>query len=285
MAQNVAPGANFRTPKYRPNPANGGPIGGRNAFGKGRRSQILLESAIQIGGYGSCARLWLCTGSVVILVRCFSGPCVTQPAADPRMLSATATFAISQEFGDGDAASNLHELERTWCTITDVGLHAVPFWSLFWFCFALMGTKVYIYIEINLNIYIYIHIFDIYIYIYIYQRPKKDGSATPYPPVCIVGSKILETFGFSKQFFSGFFAPQGPGMGPKCGPGGRPSNVEVSSESSPWRPDWWQKHVLKKTQEPTIVGANYTSLGVPRQLAVRAQGCSGSQNFGTPGTL
>ena len=146
-AQNVAPGASSRTPKYRPNPANGGPIGGRNAFGKGRRSQILLESAIQIGGYGSCARLWLCTGSVVILVRCFSGPCVTQPAADPRMLSATATFAISQEFGDGDAASNLHELERTWCTITDVGLHAVPFWSLFWFCFALMGTKVYIYIN------------------------------------------------------------------------------------------------------------------------------------------
>ena len=31
-AQNVAPGTGFRTPKYRPNPANGGPIGGKNAF-------------------------------------------------------------------------------------------------------------------------------------------------------------------------------------------------------------------------------------------------------------
>ena len=82
-----------------------------------------------------------------------------------------------------------------------------------------------------------------------------------------------------------FWARQGPGMGPKCGPGGQLSNAGVSSESGQWRPDWWQKHVLKKTQEPTIVGANYTSLGVPRQLAVRAQGCSGSQNFGTPGTL
>ena len=30
--QNVAPGANFRTPMYRPNPANGGPIGGKNTF-------------------------------------------------------------------------------------------------------------------------------------------------------------------------------------------------------------------------------------------------------------
>ena len=27
-AQNVALGASFRTPKYRPNPANGGPVGG-----------------------------------------------------------------------------------------------------------------------------------------------------------------------------------------------------------------------------------------------------------------
>ena len=33
-AQNVAPGTSFRTPKYRPNPANGGPIGGKNQFWK-----------------------------------------------------------------------------------------------------------------------------------------------------------------------------------------------------------------------------------------------------------
>ena len=30
----MAPGANFRTPMYRPNPANGGPIGGKNTFEK-----------------------------------------------------------------------------------------------------------------------------------------------------------------------------------------------------------------------------------------------------------
>ena len=31
-AQNVSPEASFRTPKYRPNPANGDPIGGENTF-------------------------------------------------------------------------------------------------------------------------------------------------------------------------------------------------------------------------------------------------------------
>ena len=31
-AQNVAPGAGFRTPEYRPNPASGGPIGGKDTF-------------------------------------------------------------------------------------------------------------------------------------------------------------------------------------------------------------------------------------------------------------
>ena len=33
-AQNVAQKTSFRTPKYRPNPANGGPIGGKNQFWK-----------------------------------------------------------------------------------------------------------------------------------------------------------------------------------------------------------------------------------------------------------
>ena len=63
---------------------------------------------------------------------------------------------------------------------------------------------------------------------------------------------------FPKSFwiFSGFFgAPQGPGMGPKCAPGGRLSNPEVSSESGQRRPDWWQKYILKKAQEPCIFGA------------------------------
>ena len=61
---------------------------------------------------------------------------------------------------------------------------------------------------------------------------------------------------FPKSFwiFSGFFgAPQGPGMGPKCAPGGRLSNPEVSSESGQRRPDWWQKYILKKAQEPCIL--------------------------------
>ena len=31
-AQNVPPGTSFRTPKYRPNPASGDPIGGNSAF-------------------------------------------------------------------------------------------------------------------------------------------------------------------------------------------------------------------------------------------------------------
>ena len=31
-AQNVPPRTSFRTPKYHPNPANGGPIGGKNTF-------------------------------------------------------------------------------------------------------------------------------------------------------------------------------------------------------------------------------------------------------------
>ena len=33
-AQNVAQEHSFRTPKYRPNPANGGPIGGKKPFWK-----------------------------------------------------------------------------------------------------------------------------------------------------------------------------------------------------------------------------------------------------------
>merc|ERR1711973_854525 len=56
-----------------------------------------------------------------------------------------------------------------------------------------------------------------------------------------------------------FGAPLGPGTGPKCAPGDQLSNPKVSSESGQWRPDWWQKHVLKKSQEPTIVGASYSN--------------------------
>ena len=74
------------------------------------------------------------------------------------------------------------------------------------------------------------------------------------------------------EFFGTFFGPpQGPGLGPKCAPGGRLSNAEVSSKSGQWRPDWWQKCVLKKSQEPTIVGANYSNrrvkFGVPKKQA------------------
>ena len=32
LGQNLAPGASFRTPEYRPNPANGGPIGGKHTL-------------------------------------------------------------------------------------------------------------------------------------------------------------------------------------------------------------------------------------------------------------
>ena len=49
-AQNVPPGAGSRTPKYGPDPANGGPIRCKNAFRKNPRGQLLLEPIIQTGG-------------------------------------------------------------------------------------------------------------------------------------------------------------------------------------------------------------------------------------------
>ena len=41
-AQNVAPGASFRTPKYRPNPANGDPLGGKIPFWKNPFAPLTL---------------------------------------------------------------------------------------------------------------------------------------------------------------------------------------------------------------------------------------------------
>ena len=69
-------------------------------------------------------------------------------------------------------------------------------------------------------------------------------------------------------------------MGPKCGPGDRLSNAEVSSKSGQWRPDWWQKCVLKKTQEPTILGANYSNRKVTAQHTFQCR-----NNFGSKGRL
>ena len=48
--QNVAQKTSFRTPKYRPNPASGGPIGGKSGFLKKRRSQLFWAPTIQTGG-------------------------------------------------------------------------------------------------------------------------------------------------------------------------------------------------------------------------------------------
>ena len=76
----------------------------------------------------------------------------------------------------------------------------------------------------------------------------------------------------------------GPGMGPKCAPGGQLSNPEVSSESGHWRPDWWQKYVFKTSQEPTIVGANYSNRRVPGTPRGRewAQNVPPGASFRTP---
>ena len=60
-----------------------------------------------------------------------------------------------------------------------------------------------------------------------------------------------------------FWAPQGPGMAPTCGPGDQLLNAEVSSKSGQWRPDWWQKCVLRKSQQPIILGASYSDRMVP----------------------
>ena len=93
---------------------------------------------------------------------------------------------------------------------------------------------------------------------------------------------IAKTMRFLKNVvFSFFWAPQGPGVGPKCAPGGRLSNPEVSSESGQWRPDWWQKRVLKKSQEPTIVGANYSNLGIG---AKNSSGASNATRVGASAT-
>ena len=51
--QNVPLGAGFRTPKYRPNPANGGPTGCKNMFVK--RSQELSS----VGASSSKRRVFL----------------------------------------------------------------------------------------------------------------------------------------------------------------------------------------------------------------------------------
>ena len=44
-------------------------------------------------------------------------------------------------------------------------------------------------------------------------------------------------------------------MAPICAPGDQLSNPKASSKSGQWRPDRWRKYVLKKSQEPPIVGA------------------------------
>ena len=54
-------------------------------------------------------------------------------------------------------------------------------------------------------------------------------------------------------------------MGPTCAPGGQLSNAEVSSKSGQWRPDWWQKCVLKQSQESIIARANYSNRRVEEQ--------------------
>ena len=77
-------------------------------------------------------------------------------------------------------------------------------------------------------------------------------------------------FGFASGFC---WAPQGPGTGPKCAPKeDQLSNAEVSSKSGQWRPDWWRKYVLKKSQEPCMFGAKYSNLGVSFYPYCRAGG-------------
>ena len=60
------------------------------------------------------------------------------------------------------------------------------------------------------------------------------------------------------MFLGGSWAPPGAETFPKSGPKDQLSNAEVSSESGHWRPDWWQKCVLRKSQKPVIVGAKYS---------------------------
>ena len=48
-AQNVGQKTSFRTPKYRPNPANGGPIGGKKPFWKNIRATPLLAKSLLRG--------------------------------------------------------------------------------------------------------------------------------------------------------------------------------------------------------------------------------------------
>ena len=67
------------------------------------------------------------------------------------------------------------------------------------------------------------------------------------------------------DLFLMFWAPLGPGMGPKCAPGDQLSNPRVSSKSGQLRPDWWQTYGMKKSQEPAIVGASYSNRGVIRE--------------------
>ena len=107
------------------------------------------------------------------------------------------------------------------------------------------------------------------------QRARRtfSGGIPPGLNAWLQNPRNFRIFPNSFWSFSGFFwAPQGPGTGPKCAPESQLSNPEVSSESGHWRPDWWRKYVLKKSQEPCIFGARYSNPGVESRRKKRGSG-------------